>query len=47
MNYKKILKNRALIFIDRRLRRMGFYMEMVVDTETKKIYSLKLKKLYL
>jgi hypothetical protein len=47
MNYEKILKNRALIFIDRRLRRLGFYIEMVVDTETKKIISFKLRKKYL
>jgi hypothetical protein len=47
MNYKKILENKPLIFIDRFLRRLGFYIELEVDNETKKILSVKLRKKYL
>jgi hypothetical protein len=47
MDYKKILNNKALIFIDKLFRKFGFYFEMVVDTDANKIINFKLRKKYL
>ena len=44
MNYEKILKNKCLIFIDKIFRKLGFYIELIVDYENKKIESFKLRK---
>ena len=46
MNYKKILNNKPLIFIDKLFRNFGFYFEMIVDIKINKVISLKLKKLH-
>ena len=47
MNYEKILKNKPLIFIDKIFRKLGFYIELIVDYENKKIEGFKLRKKYL
>ena len=47
MHYKKIVNNKALIFIDKLFRKLGFYFEVIVNTDTNKIISFKLQKTYL
>ena len=46
MDYKKILSNPILVFIDKVFRFFGYCFEIQVNMDTKKITKCKLRKSY-